>query len=192
MRTESLSHTFTARLPLLVPSCRSLISCTCNVTADPLSVTVCVFLSHTLTHKDREQRVTIILWVWDKGRAVQTWCEGPWGEWYGHTHSYNLLAGDAVGQPSSEIRGVYWASLLATHPGLCSGSSVPRVSANLRVFSDATEVCVFGCVHTLTHTVQRMNVYYREDFWVVTTTKLYISGWIKQMLLQLDKTDYRS
>lgn len=152
MRTESLSHTFTARLPLLVPSCRSLISCTCNVTADPLSVHECVCLSHTLMHKDREQRATIILLVRDKDRAVQTRCEGPWGEWYGHTHSYNLLAGDAEGQPMLRDRG----SLLGITPGNPSWAVLCFFSAKgecqpASLFRCYRSVCVWMHAHAHTH-----------------------------------------
>lgn len=175
MRTESLTHTFTARLPLLVPSCRSLISCTCNVTTDPVSLRVCVFLSHTLVHKGREQRATIILWVWDNGRAVQMWCEGLWGEWYGHTHSYNLLAGDVATQPSSEIRGVTpgkpsWAlAWILSAKGVCQPAGLFRCHRRVCVC-----VWVFGCVHkhTLTYYVLRMNVSYQEDIWAVTKQKV--------------------
>lgn len=156
MRTESLTQTFAARLPLLVPSCRSLISCTCNVTTDPVSLRACVFLSHTLAHKGREQRATIILWVWDNGRAVQMWCEGLWGEWYGHTHSYNLLAGDITNQPSSEIRGVTagnpsWAlAWILSAKGECQPAGLFRCHRRVCV-------CVWLRAQTHTHILRSEN-----------------------------------
>lgn len=155
MRTESLTHTFTARLPLLVPSCRSLISCTCNVTTDPVSLRVCVCFYHTLMHKGREQRATIILWVWDNSRAVQTWCEGLWGEWYGHTHTHTTCwpgkQRASQAQRSGEFTGHHsWQPLLGR--GLvpqCQGW-VPTC----RSFQMPQQrVCLAVCTNTHSHTM---------------------------------------